>query len=95
MELMAELPNPRKNAPAHSLNREQRLILQADTDIKLAEVEKLANISDDQGTRRALAKLLDNTERRLEKVSELLNQKYFAHTQSARQLAPTRLELPA
>lgn len=94
-QMMQELPNPRRNAPAHYLTREQRLILQADTEIKLVDVEKLAVVSDEQGTRRALAKLLDNTERRLEKVSELLHQKYFAHTQSARQLAPTRLELPA
>ena len=71
------------------------MILQASTEIKLAEVEKLANISDEQGSRRSLAKLLDSVERRLEKVSELLHQKYFTHTQSARQLAPTKLELPA
>jgi uncharacterized circularly permuted ATP-grasp superfamily protein/uncharacterized alpha-E superfamily protein len=95
MALMQELPKPGKAMPEHQLSREQRLILQASTEMKLAEVEKLANISDDQGNRRALAKLLDNVERRLEKVSELLHQKYFTHTQSVRQLAPTRLELPA
>ena len=92
MALMAELP---QLTPSHHLSREQRLILQASTEIKLAEVEKLANISDEQGSRRSLAKLLDSVERRLEKVSELLHQKYFTHTQSARQLAPTKLELPA
>ncbi|MEE2730611.1 MAG: circularly permuted type 2 ATP-grasp protein [Pseudomonadota bacterium] len=92
MTLMEALPQP---TPSHHLSREQRLILQASTEIKLAEVEKLANINDELGSRRALAKLLDNVERRLEKVSELLHQRYFTHTQSARQLAPTKLELPA
>ena len=91
-ELLDELPQPK---PSHHMSREQRLILQASTEIKLAEVEKLSNISDELGTRRALAKLLDSTERKLEKVSELLHQRYFTHTQSVRQLAPTKLELPA
>jgi uncharacterized alpha-E superfamily protein len=92
--LMDELPDPVGGA-THHLSREQRLILQASTDLKMAEVEKLSNISEELGTRRNLAKLLDNVERKLEKVSEQLHQKYFTHTQSARQLAPTTLELPA
>ncbi len=92
---MSELPKNQKSGAEHRLNREQRMILLISTDIKMAEVEKLANYNDEDKIRKSLAKLLDNVERRLDKVSELLHQKYFAHTQSARQLAPTQLELPA
>ena len=92
MSLLNQLPNSQTGS--HHLNREQRLVLQISTEIKLAEVEKLANLSEEPATRKSLAKLLDNVDRKLEKVSELLHQRYFTHTQNARQLAPTtRLEL--
>lgn len=91
MSLMEKLPQP---SPSHHLSREQRLILQTSTDIKLAEVEKLAKINDESGIRLKLSTLLDSVEGRLEKVSELLHQRYFTHTQHVRQLAPTKLELP-
>lgn len=95
LSLLHQLPNS-KVANSHQLTRELRLVLQTSTEIKLAEVEKLASVSDNQGTRKSLAKLLDNVERRLEKASELLHQRYFSHTQNARQLAPMlQLELPA
>jgi len=92
-ELLAKLPSLQHNLPPHHLSREQRLILQVSTEIKLAEVEKLARVTDETATRTHLAKLLDNVERRISKVSAQLTQKYFSHTESARQLAPTRLEL--
>jgi len=92
-QLMAQLPPVQRNLPAHQLSREQRLILKASTDIKLAEVEKLGRVSEETGTRVHLGKLLDNVERRLAKASALLTQKYFSHTESARQLAPTRMDL--
>lgn len=92
-QLLAKLPPVQRNLPPHQLSREQRLILQASTEIKLAEVEKLGRISEDTGSRAQLAKLLDNVERRLAKASALLTQKYFSHTESARQLAPTRMDL--
>ena len=56
-------------------------------------MEKLGRVSDETGSRVHLAKLLDNVERRLAKASALLTQKYFSHTESARQLAPTRMDL--
>ena len=79
--------------PAHQLSREQKLVLQVSTDLKLADTEKLARVSEETGHRIHLEKLLNNVERRLSKVSTLLTEKYFSHTQSARQLAPTRIEL--
>ncbi len=92
--LLDELPGS-QNSISHQLNREQRLILQVSTEIKLAEVEKLANINEESATRKNLAKLLDNVDRKLEKVSEIMHQRYFTHTQSVRQLVPmTPLELP-
>ncbi len=94
-QLLAKLPSVQKNLPAHQLSREQRLILQVSTEIKLAEVEKLGRVAEDTGQRTHLGKLLDNVERRISKASSLLTQKYFSHTESARQLAPTtRMDLP-
>lgn len=92
---LSTLPPMQKNLPPHQLSREQRLILQISTDLKLAETEKLARINDETGTRIHLEKLLNNVERRLSKISALLTEKYFSHTQSARQLAPTFIELNA
>ena len=93
-QLMYQLPNMVKPGMENRLNREQRLLLLINTDIKLAEVEKLAHFNDDDKMRKALAKLLENVERRLTIISDLLHQKYFTHTQSVRQLVPTKLELP-
>ncbi|WP_372797303.1 circularly permuted type 2 ATP-grasp protein [Litorivivens sp.] len=90
-DLLKELPQPDK-ALAHQLSREQRLMLQTETDVRLAEVEKLAVINKETNTRKNLARLLGHVDQRLEKVSELLHRKYFTHTIGARQLAPTNLE---
>ena len=90
-ELLKELPQPNP-AISHQLSREQRLILQTETDVRLAEVEKLATINKETRTRKNLARLLSHVDQRLEKVSELLHRKYFTHTIGARQLAPTNLE---
>jgi len=90
---LAKLPPMQTKQAPHQLSREQRLILQVSTDLKLAETEKLARISEESGARIHLDKLLNNVERRLSKISALLTEKYFSHTQSARQLAPTRIEL--
>ncbi len=90
---LAKLPPMPNKLPSHQLSREQRLILQISTDLKLAEAEKLARISEETNTRIHLEKLLNNVERRLTKASALLTEKYFSHTQSARQLAPMRIEL--
>lgn len=90
---LAKLPPMPVKLPAHQLSREQKLVLQVSTELKLAETEKLARISEDTGHRIHLEKLLNNVERRLSKVSMLLTEKYFSHTQGARQLAPTRIEL--
>lgn len=90
---LAKLPPMPNKLPAHQLSREQKLVLQVSTDLKLADTEKLARVSEETGHRIHLEKLLNNVERRLSKVSTLLTEKYFSHTQSARQLAPTRIEL--
>ncbi|MEZ5506287.1 MAG: alpha-E domain-containing protein [Gammaproteobacteria bacterium] len=90
---LAKLPPLTKPLGSHQLSREQRLILQVSTDLKLAEAEKLSRLTEDTNTRIHLDKLLNNVERRLSKISALLTEKYFSHTQSARQLAPTRIEL--
>lgn len=90
---LAKLPPLTKSLGSHQLSREQRLILQVSTDLKLAEAEKLSRLTEDTNTRIHLDKLLNNVERRLSKISALLTEKYFSHTQSARQLAPTRIEL--
>ncbi len=92
--IMDTLPNPKGAVPAHHLTPEQRLILKVHTDIRLADVGKLAAVAGTHGVRKSLAKLLDSTEERLERLADLIHQKYFTHTQRAKQLAPTRQEMP-
>jgi len=92
-ELVERLPQSQPVSRAHDLNDEQRLLLKLKSDIQLAELDRLVAVNEENGTRAVLETLLAKTDKRLRKVSDLLTQRYFSHTQDAHQLAPTRMEL--
>lgn len=75
----AELPSGSQTG----LAAEERLILQASTDLRLGLSDELAAISSETGKRDDLAHLLDNMQRLLEQVSDVLNLGYFSHTETS------------
>lgn len=83
---LARLPRPRLDK---KLSAEERLALDAATQLKLADLPALARAVPGEGYRK-LAELIALIESRLMAVSDTLNHFYFSHAQGARQLAPTR-----
>lgn len=83
---LSRLPRPRLNM---KLSAEEKLALEATTQIKLVDAPALARATPGEGYTK-LADLITFIEERLMSVSETLNHFYFSHSQGARQLMPTR-----
>lgn len=82
---------PRVATAARGLD--QRIALSALSALQLAEVEKLAEVTD--GRRLGLIDLLDDIAEWLPQLSNLLTQQYLSHLQESRHLSPlTVAELP-
>lgn len=82
---LARLPRPRLD---RKLSGEEKLALEAATQLKLADVPTLARNTPGEGYKK-LSELIVFIEQRLMAVSDTLNHVYFSHAQGARQLTPT------
>jgi len=73
---------PRENQ-YRQLSEDQRLILEAYTNIRLADSAELAFYGEDDGIYHNLDNLLTNTSDLLWKLSDTISQTYFSHVQSS------------
>jgi uncharacterized alpha-E superfamily protein len=83
---IARMPRPRLGK---RISAEEKLALEAATQLKLADPATLARRPAGEINTRLLD-LLSFIEDRLMRVTDVLNQTYFTHIQGARQLMPTR-----
>jgi uncharacterized alpha-E superfamily protein len=83
---LARMPRPRL---AQKLSEEERYVLEATTQLRLAEPSDLAARDPEHGHAN-LRTFIDAVETRLMGISKALDHYYFTHAQGARQLAPTR-----
>ncbi len=83
---LTRMPRPRLDK---KLSSEEKLALEAATQLKLADPVSLARSTPGEGYKK-LSDLIGFIESRLMSISETLNHFYFSHAQGARQLAPTR-----
>ncbi len=83
---LARLPRPRLSK---KLSNEEKLVMEAVTQIKLADAAILAR-PDAEYRHERLMEILLFVEDRLMQISETLNHTYFTHAQGARQLTPIR-----
>lgn len=83
---LSRLPRQRLNK---KLSDEEKLVLEAATQLKLADPVTLSRTSGAEGFKR-LSELINVIENRLMQASELLNQVYFSHAMGACQLMPTK-----
>lgn len=84
---VAALPRERR---FDRLSEEERLVLKAYTDLRLADVAAMV-IAVDAGVYVELDKLLAQTSQTLCKASEVISQTYFTHAQSLKQMMPAQL----
>ena len=78
---------PRERGKAH-LSEEERLILKAYSDIRLANVSELLQINDDSEVYSDLDTLLSNTTDLLWRIAEVIGQAYFSHSQTSQLITP-------
>ena len=86
---IAKLPRDRQ---IHGLSKEEKLILEAVTLLRLSELSKLAQIFEKSQTYKNLDVLLSKLSQLLIQISEILTQVFFSHLEEARQLLPTGQE---
>ena len=75
------------------LSREEQLILEAFTLVRLADTPSLARVSKDSAMREELAQFLSRVGYLLAETSNALTQTYFAHAPAPQQLVDTPLDL--
>jgi len=81
--IQQHISNLPKDSHIQQLREDQRLILEAYTNIRLADSIKLAEYDDDDGIYKNLDGLLENTTELLWKLSDTIIQTYFSHIQSS------------
>lgn len=74
------------------LSEDQRLVLEAYTNIRLANSEELARFDAEDGIYKKLDDLLANTANSLWKLSDVISQTYFSHVQSSNLQISTLME---
>ena len=82
---IADLPH---DVSTHRLGADQRCILAAYTELRLADAAQLSRDDEDDGYCKGLDDLLANQTASLWRLSELMTETYFSHAQPAQQLAP-------
>ena len=82
---IADLPRGQRQ---ERLGEDDRCILAAYTDLRLAEVVHLSKIEEGEGVYQFLDELLAGQAKSLWRLSDLLTSSYFSHSQPAQQLAP-------
>ncbi len=77
---------------SHRLGEDQRCILAAFTELRLADAAKLSSLADDDGYHKSLDALLAGLADSLWELSDLISNAYFSHSQPPQQLAPQQQE---
>ncbi|MGR8933573.1 MAG: circularly permuted type 2 ATP-grasp protein [Gammaproteobacteria bacterium] len=73
------------------LSEEERMVLSAYSDVRLADILALVKADNGDGIYVALDELLVNTTQRLWRTSEVISQTYFTHAQNLKQMVPIQL----
>ena len=82
---------PRTRGKSH-LREEERLILKAYTDLRLSNVPELTQVNDSEGIYTGLEQILSNTTDLLWRISEVIAQTYFSHSQTSQLMIPNTPE---
>jgi uncharacterized alpha-E superfamily protein len=75
---------------AYRLSQEERLILEAATQLRLSDTSHLVAVAEESATRTSLLDLLAQLTDRLGRISEVLTQTYFSHAQGPHPLIVLR-----
>jgi uncharacterized alpha-E superfamily protein len=86
---IAELPKERGN---YRIGEEERLVLEAVTQMRLSDADRLCETESETGGLADLTELLDRNRLLLEKTSDAISRAYFIHTPKSRQLSDPVLE---
>jgi hypothetical protein len=86
---IAELPKERGN---YRIGEEERLVLEAVTQIRLSDTNRLCEMGTERSGPARLMELLDRNRLLLEKTSDAISRAYFIHTPKSRQLSDPLLE---
>ncbi|MGD9247851.1 MAG: circularly permuted type 2 ATP-grasp protein [Desulfobacteraceae bacterium] len=86
---IAELPKERGN---YRIGEEERLVLEAVTQIRLSDTDRLCEMGTERSGPARLMELLDRNRLLLEKTSDAISRAYFIHTPKSRQLSDPLLE---
>jgi uncharacterized circularly permuted ATP-grasp superfamily protein/uncharacterized alpha-E superfamily protein len=73
----------------------RKIVLAARTDLRLADVEKLANVKSRAGRRTHLSRLLERAEAATDELTQVITVTYFSHTQERRVTSGTATDSPA
>jgi uncharacterized alpha-E superfamily protein len=76
-----------KGKSKNHLSEEDRLILEAYTDLRLCKLVELTQVNEDEGIYKDLETLLSNTSDLLWRLSDVIAEAYFSHSQIS-QLMP-------
>jgi len=87
---IAELP---REQTSQRLGEDERCILAAYTELRLADSAELSSFSEDDGYCKALDDLLAEQAAHLWQISEVITNTYFSHSQPPQQLAPQQQDV--
>ncbi len=82
---ITELP---RSHVTHRLGEDERCILSAYTELRLADAAQLSMVEEDDGNFKALEELLSSQTESLWQLSDLITNTYFSHSQPPQQLSP-------
>jgi uncharacterized alpha-E superfamily protein len=86
---VSELP---REQWSHRLGEDERCILAAYTELRLADAARLSTLAEDDGYHKSLDALLEKQADSLWQLSDLISNAYFSHSQPPQQLAPKQQE---
>ena len=86
---IAALPRSKRKG---QLSGEERLILEAYTDLRLCNVQELTQVNEDDGVYQRFEELLSNTTNLLWQTSELIAEAYFSHSQTSQLMVLNTVE---
>jgi uncharacterized circularly permuted ATP-grasp superfamily protein/uncharacterized alpha-E superfamily protein len=86
-QITKHLESLRRNSGGSQLGQEQRLLLKAHTDLRLCDLNELAQYSSSHYNA-GLDELLTKTAEGLSRLSEVISENYFSHLQASQRVAP-------
>lgn len=86
--LQQHLANLPREQLSHRLGKDERCVLGAYTDLRLADAAVLSKIEEEDGFCKELDELLEGQTESLWRLSDVISNTYFSHSQPQQQLAP-------